>query len=55
MIGSIVLTLALTASIIAMVMYFLTFKGYKNAINFGRIAYHSMAILVLYGSHNSSL
>ena len=46
MIGSIVLTLALASSVIAMAMYFLTFKGYKNAINFGRIAYHSMAILV---------
>ncbi len=46
MIGSIVLTLALVASLVAMIMYYFSFRGYKNAINFGRIAYHSMAILV---------
>ena len=46
MIGSIILTLALASSIIAMVMYYLTFRGYKNALNFGRLAYHVMAMLV---------
>ncbi len=50
MIGSIVLTLALTASLVAMIMYFLTFRGYKNTLNFARIAYHSMAILVITAS-----
>ncbi len=46
MIGSIILTLALASSIVAMVMYYLTFRGYKNALNFGRLAYHVMAMLV---------
>jgi cytochrome c-type biogenesis protein CcmF len=50
MIGSIVLTLALASSIIAMVMYFLTFKGYKNTLNIGRISYHVMAMLVITAS-----
>ena len=47
MIGSIVLSLALAASLMAMVMYFLTFRGYKNTINYARIAYHIMAMLVI--------
>ena len=40
MVGSIVLTLALALSIISMIMYFLNFRGYKNTINYARIAYH---------------
>ena len=47
MIGSIVLTIALACSALAMVMYFLSYRGYNNAINYGRIAYHSMAMLVM--------
>ncbi len=47
MIGSIVLTLALACSIFTMVMYFLTYKGYKNTLNYGRIGYHVMAMLVI--------
>ncbi len=50
MIGSIVLSLALASSVIAMVMYFLSFKGYKNTLNIGRIAYHTMAMLVIAAS-----
>lgn len=50
MIGSIVLSLALASSLVAMVMYFLTFKGYQNTLNIGRIAYHSMAMLVIAAS-----
>lgn len=50
MIGSIVLTSALVFSIIAMVMYYLTFRGYKNTINYARLSYHAMAILVIVGS-----
>lgn len=50
MIGSIVLSLALASSIIAMVMYFLTYKGYQNTLNIGRIAYHTMAMLVIAAS-----
>lgn len=50
MIGSIVLTAALVFSIIAMVMYYLTFRGYKNTLNYARLSYHAMAILVIVGS-----
>jgi cytochrome c-type biogenesis protein CcmF len=50
MIGSIVLTLALASSIFAMIMYYLNFKGYKNALTYGRIGFHSMAVLVIVAS-----
>src|SRR3972149_6309359 len=50
MIGSIVLSLALASSLVAMVMYFLTYRGYQNTLNIGRIAYHSMAMLVIAAS-----
>ena len=50
MVGSIVLSLALASSLVAMVMYFLTYKGYQNTLNIGRIAYHSMAMLVIAAS-----
>lgn len=47
MIGSIILTIALASSIIAMVMYYLSYRGYNNALTFGRLAYHTMAMLVI--------
>ncbi len=50
MIGSIVITLALSFSIISMIMYFLNYRGYKNTLNFGRISYHAMAVLVIVAS-----
>ncbi len=50
MLGSIVLSLALASSLVAMVMYFLTYKGYQNTLNIGRIAYHTMAMLVIAAS-----
>jgi len=50
MVGSILLTLALAFSIISMIMYFLNYRGYKNTLNYGRIAYHGMAILVIAAS-----
>ena len=50
MIGSIILTLALAFSIISMIMYFLNYRGYKNTLNYGRIAYHGMAVLVIIAS-----
>ncbi len=46
MFGSIILSLALASSIVAMVMHYLSYKGYKNALNYGRLAYHVMAMLV---------
>jgi len=50
MVGSILLTLALAFSIISMIMYFLNYRGYKNTLNYGRIAYHGMAVLVISAS-----
>jgi len=50
MIGSIILVLALACSTMAMVMYYLNFRGYKNTLNYGRISYHSMAMLVIVAS-----
>jgi cytochrome c-type biogenesis protein CcmF len=47
MIGSIILTIALACSIFSAIMYYLNFKGYKNTLNYGRIGYHSMVLLVL--------
>ncbi len=47
MIGSIIISVALASSIIAMVMYYLSYRGYNNALNFGRLAYHLMAMLVI--------
>src|SRR5690554_3570675 len=50
MIGSIILTLALACSIFTMIMYYLSYRGYQNTINFGRIGYHLMAMLVIVAS-----
>lgn len=50
MIGSIFLSAALVFSLIAMVMYYLSFRGYKNTLNFARYSYHGMAILVIAAS-----
>lgn len=47
MIGSIVLTIALACSAFTMVMYFLSYRGYRNTLNFGRVGYHLMAVLVI--------
>jgi cytochrome c-type biogenesis protein CcmF len=33
-----------------MVMYFLSYRGYKNTLNISRIAYHGMAMLVIVAS-----
>jgi cytochrome c-type biogenesis protein CcmF len=50
MIGSIFLSAALVFSLIAMVMYYLSFRGYKNTLNIARYSYHGMAILVIAAS-----
>jgi cytochrome c-type biogenesis protein CcmF len=50
MLGSIVLTIALAFSLLAMIMYYLNYRGYQNTLNYGRIAYHGMAILVIVAS-----
>ncbi len=50
MLGSIFLSLALIFSIISMIMYFLNYKGYSNTLNYGRLAYHGMSIMVILAS-----
>ncbi len=50
MVGSIIHTLTLAFCIISMIMYFLNYRGYKNTLNYGRIAYHGMAVLVIAAS-----
>ncbi len=50
MIGSIFLSAALVFSLIAMIMYYLSFKGYKNTLNIARYSYHGMAIFVIAAS-----
>jgi cytochrome c-type biogenesis protein CcmF len=47
MFGSILLTLALLASVFSAVMYFMNYRGYNNTLNAARISYHIMAILVI--------
>ncbi len=50
MVGSVILSLALVFSIISMVLYYLTFRGYNNTLNFARTFYHAMAIFVIAAS-----
>jgi cytochrome c-type biogenesis protein CcmF len=50
MVGSIFLSVALVLSLIAMIMYYLSFKGYKNTLNIARYSYHGMAIFVIAAS-----
>ena len=47
MVGSIVLSLALFCAVLAVIMYFLNYRGYQNTLNYARIAYHAMAMLVI--------
>jgi cytochrome c-type biogenesis protein CcmF len=49
MFGSIVIVIALVFSVVSMSMYFLNFRG-KNTLNYGRLAYHLMAMLVIVAS-----
>ncbi|GAB6282427.1 MAG: cytochrome c biogenesis protein CcsA [Ignavibacterium sp.] len=50
MAGSIIITFALVFSIFAMLMYFFTYRGANNTINFARISFHIMAMLVFVAS-----
>jgi len=50
MVGSIILTLALIASVVSVIMYFLTFRGQSNTLNIARISYHAMSVLVIVGA-----
>jgi cytochrome c-type biogenesis protein CcmF len=50
MFGSIVVVIALLFSVAAMTMYFLSYRGYKNTLNYGRLSYHIMAMMVIAAS-----
>ncbi len=50
MVGSIFLSVALVLSVVAMVMYYLSFRGYSNTITIARYSYHGMAIFVIAAS-----
>ncbi len=50
MVGSVILSLALLFSIISMILYYLTFRGYNNTLNFARIFYHAMTVFVIAAS-----
>ena len=50
MIGNILLTLALAASVFTVVMYYLDFKGYVNAKIYARLGVHTTTILVIAAS-----
>ena len=47
MIGNILLTFALLASVFSIIMYYLTYKGYSNTLKLARAGYHASAISVL--------
>lgn len=50
MVGTIFLVIALAFSVMAMVMYYLSFKGYKNTLNYARISYHGMVMFIIAAS-----
>ncbi|MCH8034132.1 MAG: cytochrome c biogenesis protein CcsA [Bacteroidetes bacterium] len=50
MVGTIFLVIALAFSIMAMVMYYLSFKGYRNTLNYARISYHGMVMFIIAAS-----
>ncbi|MCF6270552.1 MAG: cytochrome c biogenesis protein CcsA [Melioribacteraceae bacterium] len=47
MVGNILLTFALLASVFSIVMYYLTYRGYSNTLKLARASYHATAISVL--------
>ena len=50
MIGSILITLALLASVFTIIMYYLTNKGYSNTLKPARMGYHTMTICIIAAS-----
>ncbi len=50
MVGTIFLVIALAFSVMALVMYYLSFKGYKNTLNYARISYHGMVMFIIAAS-----
>ncbi|KAF0152450.1 MAG: Cytochrome c-type bioproteinis protein F [Ignavibacteria bacterium] len=50
MVGNIFLTIALLTGVFSVIMYYLTYKGYKNTLSLARISYHATAIMILAAS-----
>ncbi|WKZ70235.1 MAG: cytochrome c-type biogenesis CcmF C-terminal domain-containing protein [Melioribacteraceae bacterium] len=50
MIGNIVLTIGLLASLFTLTMYYFTLRGFENTKNFARIGFHTTAIMVIAAS-----
>jgi len=50
MVGNIILTIGLIASLFTLVMYFLTMRGYNNTKPLARIGYHTTAIMIIASS-----
>ena len=50
MLGSIFVIIALLFSIAAMVMYFMSYRGNQNTINYARLSFHLMTMLVIAAS-----
>ena len=50
MIGNILITFALMASVFSIIMYYLTYKGNSNTLKFARIGYHASTIAIIAAS-----
>jgi len=47
MVGNILITFALLASVFSITMYYFTYKGYDNALKLARAAYHATSISII--------
>ncbi len=47
MIGNILLTVGFLSAVFSVIMYYLTYKGYKNTLSLARIGYHSAAVMII--------
>jgi len=50
MVGNILLTFALLASVFSLFMYYLTYRGYENTLKMARISFHTTSVLVIAAS-----
>jgi len=47
MVGNILITFALLASVFTIIMYYLTYKGYDNTLKLARVGYHATTLSIL--------
>lgn len=50
MIGNILTSIAFIAAVVSAIMYFLNYRGYQNTLDFGRVAFHTMATSTILAS-----